>query len=112
MAQTTDIAALASVQPLHGFTFALLHLASMRVITDTVPSALAGTAQAVYGLVGVGGATALLTILSGWLYARFGAAGFWAMGFLCIAAFPVLWMLHRALAAFAPPLPQHTPPPR
>jgi MFS transporter, PPP family, 3-phenylpropionic acid transporter len=37
MAETVDVAALASVQPLHGFTFALLHLASMRIITDTVP---------------------------------------------------------------------------
>jgi MFS transporter, PPP family, 3-phenylpropionic acid transporter len=35
MAQTADVAALALVQPLHGFTFALLHLASMRIITDT-----------------------------------------------------------------------------
>jgi hypothetical protein len=43
----------------------------MRLITDTVPSALAGTAQAVYGLVGVGGATAVLIILSGWLYTRY-----------------------------------------
>jgi MFS transporter, PPP family, 3-phenylpropionic acid transporter len=60
MAQTTDVTALALIQPLHGFTFALLHLASMRLITDTVPSPLAGTAQAVYGLVGVGGATAVL----------------------------------------------------
>jgi MFS transporter, PPP family, 3-phenylpropionic acid transporter len=99
IAQTTEVAALASVQPLHGFTFALLHLASMRIITATVPSALAGTAQTAYGLVGVGGATAVLTILSGWLYARFGAAGFWAMGLLCIAAFPVVWVLHRALSA-------------
>jgi MFS transporter, PPP family, 3-phenylpropionic acid transporter len=108
MAQTTEVAALALVQPLHGFTFALLHLASMRIITDTVPSALAGTAQAVYGLVGVGGATAVLTILSGWLYGRFGPAGFWAMGLLCIAAFPVIWALHRALSALATPLQQHT----
>jgi PPP family 3-phenylpropionic acid transporter len=54
--------------------------ASMRIITDTVPRALAATAQAVYGLVGVGGATAVLMLLSGWLYARFGPAGFWAMG--------------------------------
>ena len=97
MAQTTEVAALALVQPLHGFTFALLHLATMRIITDTVPSDLAGTAQAVYGLVGVGGATAVLTILSGWLYARFGPAGFLAMALLCIAAFPVIWTLHRAL---------------
>ena len=94
MAETTEVAALALIQPLHGFTFALLHLASMRLITDTVPSVLAGTAQAVYGLVGVGGATAVLMIVSGWLYARFGAAGFWAMALLCVAAFPVIWSLH------------------
>ena len=92
IAQTADVAALALVQPLHGFTFALLHLASMRIITDT---------QAVYGLVGIGGATAVLMLLSGWLYARFGPAGFWAMGALCTAAFPVIWLLHRALASFA-----------
>jgi PPP family 3-phenylpropionic acid transporter len=65
MAQTTELAALALVQPLHGFTFALLHLASMRLITDTVPSVMAGTAQAVYSLVGVGGATAVFMIVSG-----------------------------------------------
>jgi PPP family 3-phenylpropionic acid transporter len=99
MAQTTEVAALALVQPLHGFTFALLHLASMRIITATVRSDLAGTAQAVYGLVGIGGGTAVLTILSGWLYARFGPAGFLAMVLLCIVAFPVIWTLHRALQA-------------
>jgi PPP family 3-phenylpropionic acid transporter len=59
MAQTTEVAALALVQPLHGFTFALLHLATIRLITDTVRSDLAGTAQAIYGPVGVGGATAV-----------------------------------------------------
>jgi hypothetical protein len=37
---------------------------------------MAGTAQTVYGLVGVGGATAVLMIVSGWLYSRFGPAGF------------------------------------
>jgi MFS transporter, PPP family, 3-phenylpropionic acid transporter len=102
MAQTTELAALALVQPLHGFTFALLHLASMRLITDTVPSVMAGTAQAVYGLVGVGGATAVLMIVSGWLYSRFGPAGFWAMALLCIAAVPVIWTLHRALSTLSP----------
>ena len=99
MAQTTDVTALALIQPLHGFTFALLHLASMRLITDTVRSALAGTAQAVYGLVGVGGATAVLMILSGWLYMHYGPAGFWAMALLCIMALPVIWTLHRAVSA-------------
>jgi PPP family 3-phenylpropionic acid transporter len=105
MAQTVDVAALALIQPLHGFTFALLYLASMRIIADTVPRALAATAQAVYGLVGVGGADALLMLLSGWLYARFGPAAFWAMGGLCVAAFPIIWRLHRVLAA-SPAVPQ------
>jgi PPP family 3-phenylpropionic acid transporter len=98
MAQTAEIATLAFIQPLHGFTFALLHLASMRLITDTVPSTLAGTAQAVYGLVGVGGPTAVLMIVSGWLYSRFGPNGFWVMGLLCLAAFPLIWTLHRTLS--------------
>jgi MFS transporter, PPP family, 3-phenylpropionic acid transporter len=111
IAQTAGVAAVALVQPLHGFTFALLHLASMRILADTVPRALAATAQAVYGLVGVGGATAVLMLLSGWLYARFGAAGFWAMGALCTAAFPVIWLLHRALASFAAAPQQRACPP-
>jgi PPP family 3-phenylpropionic acid transporter len=98
MAQTADVVALALIQPLAGFTFALFHLAAMRIIADTVPRGLAATAQAVYGLVAVGGATALLTVVSGWLYGRFGGAGFWAMGGLCLLAFPIIAILHRALA--------------
>jgi hypothetical protein len=83
----------------------------MRIITDTVQRALAATAQAVYGLVGVGGGTAVLILLSGWLYARFGPAGFWAMGALCAAAFPVIWLLHQALVAFdSARLNRHAPP--
>jgi len=97
MAQTADVTALALVQPLHGFTFALLHLACMRIIADTVPRDLAGTAQAVYGLVGVGGATAVLTVVSGWLFAHFGPSGFWVMAALCILALPVIGSLRGAL---------------
>jgi MFS transporter, PPP family, 3-phenylpropionic acid transporter len=81
-----------------GQAAALLHLASMRLITDSVPSVLTGTAQAIYGLVGVGGATAVLIIVSGWLYSWFGAEAFWAMALLCIAALPVIWSLHRAVS--------------
>jgi PPP family 3-phenylpropionic acid transporter len=97
LAQTTAIVPLALVEPLHGMTFALLHLAAMRIIADTVPRDLAGTAQAVYGLLGVGGATAVLTAASGWLYARYGAHAFWAMSALCLAALPVIALLHRSL---------------
>jgi MFS transporter, PPP family, 3-phenylpropionic acid transporter len=102
LAQTVDVIALGLVQPLHGFTFALLHLAAMRIIGDTVPRELAATAQAVYGLVAVGGTTAVLILVSGWLYAHFGAVGFWGMAALCVAAFPVIWLLQRALSLSGP----------
>jgi MFS transporter, PPP family, 3-phenylpropionic acid transporter len=98
MAQTTELSPLALIQPLHGFSFALLHLACMRIIADTVPTDLSGTAQAIYGSVGIGGATALLTMLSGWLFAHFGPAGFWGMAMLCLAAFPIIWSLQRSLS--------------
>ena len=93
MAQTTDLGALALLQPLHGLTFALLHLSCMRLIARVVPAGLEGTAQAVYGTLGVGAATALLTLASGALYGRFGAQAFWAMAALCAAALPLAWRL-------------------
>lgn len=93
MAQSTSLGALALVQPLHGFTFALLHLACMRIIARVVPPGLEGTAQAFYATVGIGAATAALTFLSGILYERWGAAGFWAMAALCAAALPLAMRL-------------------
>ncbi len=96
MAHTTEIVALALVQPLHGATFALLHLACMRVIARSVPDGLEGTAQALYATVGVGAATALLTALSGGLFARFGPQAFWFMAALCACAWPLAWRLRGA----------------
>jgi PPP family 3-phenylpropionic acid transporter len=95
MAETTDVMALALVQPLHGITFALLHLAGMRLIAQTVPQGLEGTAQAIYGTVGIGIATALLIVVSGALYARLGAQGFWVMAGLCSLALPLTWKLRQ-----------------
>jgi PPP family 3-phenylpropionic acid transporter len=95
MAQSAEVMALALVQPLHGITFALLHLACMRVLARTVPQGLEGTAQAIYGTVGIGAATAVLTIVSGALYARVGAQGFWVMAALCALAFPGTWKLRQ-----------------
>ena len=95
MAQSAEVVALALVQPLHGITFALLHLACMRVIARTVPQGLEGTAQAIYGTVGIGAASALLTLVSGALYARMGAQGFWVMAALCALAFPLTWKLRQ-----------------
>ena len=83
--------------PLHGFTFALLHLTS-----SPIPYRPLWPEQTVYDLVRGGGATALLTIL----YARFGPAGFWAMGLLCIAAFPG-WCIGRFQRPMYPRLSPH-----
>lgn len=70
---------------------------------DTVPPGLAGSAQAVYGTVGIGGATALLTVVSDWLFARFGPAGFWGMALLSCLALPVIWSLQRSLSGAKAP---------
>jgi PPP family 3-phenylpropionic acid transporter len=94
VAQTFDVIALALVQPLHGITFALLHLACMRLIARTVPQGLEGTAQAIYGT-GIGLAVALLTLVSGALYARLGGQGFWVMAALCALALPLTWRLRQ-----------------
>jgi PPP family 3-phenylpropionic acid transporter len=96
VAQTTDLLALALVQPLHGITFALLHLACMRLLSRIVPNGLEGTAQAIYGTVGIGVASALLTLVSGSLYERFGAQGFWGMSLLCAIALPLTYKLREA----------------
>jgi PPP family 3-phenylpropionic acid transporter len=92
---TVDIVVLSLMQPLHGITFALLHLACMRLLVQSVPDNLAATAQAIYGTVGVGAATAIVTLASGWLYGRLGAAAFAVMAALCVAAMPIA----RSLAA-------------
>jgi PPP family 3-phenylpropionic acid transporter len=89
MAETTWLPALAAVQPLHGLTFALLHLTCMRLLAQCVPGHLEATALTVYGTVGIGLPTALLIIGSGQLYSHFAANGFFVMAALCAAALPL-----------------------
>ena len=98
MASSTDPLALAIVQPLHGMTFALLHLACMRLMTAAVPQHLAATGLAIYAL-GPGIVTALLTLSSGMLYARLGANGFLVMALLSALALPLCLELQRSLRA-------------
>ena len=87
---TNSVAVLASVQPLHGLTFALLHLACMRMMGSLVPAHLAATAQALYAF-GSAAVTAGLTLLSGFFYARYGGGAFVAMAALCAIALPLAW---------------------
>jgi MFS transporter, PPP family, 3-phenylpropionic acid transporter len=88
MAQTAWLPAMAAIEPLHGLTFALLHLTCLRLLAESVPRNLAATALTVYGSIGIGVPTALLTLASGQLYAHFGAHGFWVMATFCAAALP------------------------
>ncbi len=87
---TTSALLLSIVQPLHGLTFALLHLACMRMMGGLVPISLCATAQAFYAF-GAGLTTAALTLLSGILYSRYGGASFFPMAVLCGTALPFAW---------------------
>jgi PPP family 3-phenylpropionic acid transporter len=88
-AETAWLPAIALIQPLHGITFALLHLGCMQRLAEIVPARQAATALTVYGTVGIGAATALLTLISGSIYGAIGPAGFWIMAGLCAAALPI-----------------------
>ena len=88
-ARTAWFPVMAFVEPLHGLTFALLHLACMDVIGRVVPKRLASTAQTFYATVAMGATAALVTLASGPLYARFGPGAFWAMAGMCAAALPI-----------------------
>jgi PPP family 3-phenylpropionic acid transporter len=96
MALTPAAPVMALTEPLHGFSFALLHLTAMSVIGRTVPAEAAATAQSIYGALGVGAATAAMSLASGVLFARFGGAGFWPMAALAGLALPLILALPRA----------------
>ena len=86
---TTSPGLLACIQALHGLTFALFHLAAIRLIVAVAPIRLAATAQAIYGTLCVGLAISLLTFASGLLYARAGGKAFLFMTALCLPALPI-----------------------
>jgi len=87
---TNSVLLLSLVQPLHGLTFALLHLACMRMMGSLVPIRLCATAQASYAFA-AGLSTAALTLLSGILYAGYGGLAFFPMAVLCGIALPFAW---------------------
>ncbi|MCO6419481.1 MFS transporter [Siccirubricoccus sp. KC 17139] len=89
MAMTADPATQFLLQPLHGLTFAALHLATMRLLAERVPPRLAASAFGLQATLGPGLAGALLTLAAGPLYGAFGAGGFWAMALLCVGAVPL-----------------------
>jgi PPP family 3-phenylpropionic acid transporter len=101
MGFTNSVLLLSVLQPLHGLTFALLHLACMRVIGNVVPPDVAATAQALYAF-GAGLVTAALMSLSGPLYATYGGSAFLSMAALCVSALPFAWWGLADPRPFAP----------
>ncbi|GGG44205.1 MFS transporter [Caldovatus sediminis] len=93
MANTALLPVQFGVQALHGLTFAALHLATMRMLAETIPSRLRATAFGVHASLGPGLAAALLTLSSGPLYGNLGAGGFWVMAALCALALPASFTL-------------------
>jgi PPP family 3-phenylpropionic acid transporter len=89
LAYTSSFVVLLALQPLHGLTFALLHLACMRLIAEIVPARLAATTQALYAF-GPAMVTALLTWASGWIYGA-QTGSFLFMAGLCALAVPIAW---------------------
>ena len=87
---TESVLVLSLLQPLHGLTFALLHLACMRVLGTVIPAALAATSQALYAF-GASFVTAVLMLCAGPLYADYGGAAFLSMAALCAIAVPLAW---------------------
>jgi MFS transporter, PPP family, 3-phenylpropionic acid transporter len=87
---TTSLVGLSLIQPLHGLTFALLHLACMRMMGVLVPIRVAATAQSIYAF-GSGFVTAVLTFFSGTMYASYAGAAFFPMAALCVIALPFAW---------------------
>lgn len=78
-AMAPPLPVLAVVQLVHAATFAMQHLAAMLLLSRYVPAERAATAQALHGALGYGAPTALMMLLSGFLYARYGGLVFVAM---------------------------------
>jgi PPP family 3-phenylpropionic acid transporter len=72
------------LQGLHGVTFGLLYLATVNFISRRVHDRYAAQAQALSATLSTS-AIAAATLASGFLYARLGEQGYWAMAGMCAA---------------------------
>jgi PPP family 3-phenylpropionic acid transporter len=79
MAFAPPLPVLAGLQLLHAASFAMQHLAAMIVLSRAVPPERAATAQALHSALGQGVPSGVMMLLTGFLYARFGAHAFLAM---------------------------------
>lgn len=88
---STELGVLFFAQSLHGITFGVAHIAAMRYIQQQSSDKIIAL-QALYSAIPMGAVMALLTVVSGELYERFGGHSFYAMALLGL---PVLLLTLR-----------------
>ena len=102
LAESTDLAALAAVQWLHGLTFGAAHLAAIHYMLRTVPEDMSASAQSLYSGFAVGLAMGLAMLAGGRLFDAFGGGAFHAMTALSVGGgLAAVWLGRRVSA---PPL--------
>jgi PPP family 3-phenylpropionic acid transporter len=81
---TPGLGILVVMQALHAFTFAATHLGAIYFISRRVPPALSASAQGLYSAMVMGLALGLAMLLSGKLFALYGAGAYQAMAAMAI----------------------------
>ncbi len=84
-ASTTALVALIVIQSLHGVTFAMAHIATIKYIQHA-PQHKMVALQALYNAIPLGAVIALMTAVSGWGYEHWGAGVFWGMTLMGVLA--------------------------
>lgn len=82
MAFDPPLALLLPLQVLHGFTYGATHIGAVHWMSERIPQAQAGTAQAIYAAVTHGIAMGAATIAAGSLYATWQGGAYGAMAAL------------------------------
>ncbi|MGL4930207.1 MAG: 3-phenylpropionate MFS transporter [Plesiomonas sp.] len=85
LAEVEILPGLIVIQLMHGMTFALCHVASIRFIREQ-PESHTIRLQAIYAALVTGGGIAVMTVVSGYLYTYLGSNVFWCMALLAIPA--------------------------
>jgi PPP family 3-phenylpropionic acid transporter len=93
------LALLVPLQLLHALTFGATHLGAMHFIARFVPTAQAGTAQALYASVTSGIAMGGAMLMAGPLYAAYAGRAYWAMAVVAAVALAASLMLLKERAA-------------
>ena len=96
MAFDPPLALLLPLQALHGLTYGATHIGAVHWMSERIPQAQAGTAQAIYAAVTHGIAMGAATIAAGSLYATWQGGAYLAMAAVSGVGLIAALALHRA----------------